>query len=178
MFKIIHQLVQFSSSLAFLLRQQLLRSRNDVGRPDRGAGPVHPVLQVRKRDGGRRIQGAGRSVRHTDHPGDDGLAGWDLRGGGGDGETKHTPAGTTPTRGGESTGGAGRAGNAVTRADATDDDAIVLLVAHHLHFEFLPTQHRLLDQALAGTISFDDMLAGIESETNSSIKDGIDRIMG
>jgi multiple sugar transport system substrate-binding protein len=37
---------------------------------------------------------------------------------------------------------------------------------------------KYLDQALAGTITFDDMIAGIESETNSSIKDGIDRIMG
>jgi len=37
---------------------------------------------------------------------------------------------------------------------------------------------KYLDQALAGTLTFDDMIAGIESETNSAIKDGIDRIMG
>lgn len=37
---------------------------------------------------------------------------------------------------------------------------------------------KYLDQALAGTLTFDDMIAGIESETNSSIKDGIDRIVG
>ena len=34
-----------------------------------------------------------------------------------------------------------------------------------------------LDQALSGTISFDDMLAGIEKDTNTAIKEGIDRIM-
>jgi len=37
---------------------------------------------------------------------------------------------------------------------------------------------KYLDQALAGTLTFDDMLKGIESETNSAIKDGVDRIMG
>jgi len=35
-----------------------------------------------------------------------------------------------------------------------------------------------LDQALSGTITFDDMLAGIEKDTNLAIKEGIDRIMG
>jgi multiple sugar transport system substrate-binding protein len=34
-----------------------------------------------------------------------------------------------------------------------------------------------LDQALSGTITFDDMLAGIEKDTNTAIKEGIDRIM-
>ena len=34
-----------------------------------------------------------------------------------------------------------------------------------------------LDQALSGTITFDDMLAGIEKDTNAAIKEGIDRIM-
>ena len=48
-------------------------------------------------------------------------------------------------------------GNAVAGMDAhwidvldrADDDAIVLAVAHHLHLEFFPAQHRLLDQHLA-----------------------------
>ncbi len=35
-----------------------------------------------------------------------------------------------------------------------------------------------LDQALSGTISFDDMLKNIETETNVAIKEGVDRIMG
>jgi multiple sugar transport system substrate-binding protein len=35
-----------------------------------------------------------------------------------------------------------------------------------------------LDQALAGTITFDDMLAGIEKDTNTAIKEGIERIVG
>lgn len=35
-----------------------------------------------------------------------------------------------------------------------------------------------LDMALGGTITFDDMLAAIEKETNVAIKEGIDRIMG
>ena len=34
-----------------------------------------------------------------------------------------------------------------------------------------------LDQALSGTITFDDMLAGIEKDTNTAIREGIDRIM-
>ena len=34
-----------------------------------------------------------------------------------------------------------------------------------------------LDQALSGTITFDDMLAGIENDTNTAIKEGIDRII-
>ena len=32
--------------------------------------------------------------------------------------------------------------------DRADDDAVVLAVAHHLHLEFLPADHRLLDQQL------------------------------
>lgn len=35
-----------------------------------------------------------------------------------------------------------------------------------------------LDQTLSGTITFDDMLAGIEKDTNTAIKEGIDRIVG
>jgi multiple sugar transport system substrate-binding protein len=34
-----------------------------------------------------------------------------------------------------------------------------------------------LDQALSGTITFDDMLTGIEKDTNAAIKEGIERIM-
>jgi multiple sugar transport system substrate-binding protein len=34
-----------------------------------------------------------------------------------------------------------------------------------------------LDQALSGTITFDDMLAGIEKDTNTAIKEGIERII-
>ncbi len=35
-----------------------------------------------------------------------------------------------------------------------------------------------LDQALGGTITFDDLLTNIEKDTNTAIKEGIDRIMG
>jgi multiple sugar transport system substrate-binding protein len=35
-----------------------------------------------------------------------------------------------------------------------------------------------LDQALGGTLSYDEMLTGIENTTNIAIKEGIDRIMG
>ena len=34
--------------------------------------------------------------------------------------------------------------------DRADDDAIVILIAHHLHFIFFPTQHRDLDEDFAG----------------------------
>ncbi len=34
--------------------------------------------------------------------------------------------------------------------DCTDDDAVVLAVAHHLHLEFLPAQHRFFQQHLVG----------------------------
>ncbi len=34
--------------------------------------------------------------------------------------------------------------------DRADDDAIVLLVAHHLHLELFPAQHRFLDQDFVG----------------------------
>src|SRR6185312_12114378 len=34
--------------------------------------------------------------------------------------------------------------------DRADDDAVVALVAHHLHLEFLPAEHRLFDQHFAG----------------------------
>jgi multiple sugar transport system substrate-binding protein len=33
-----------------------------------------------------------------------------------------------------------------------------------------------LDQALSGTITFDDMLTNIENDTNTAIKEGMDRI--
>jgi multiple sugar transport system substrate-binding protein len=38
--------------------------------------------------------------------------------------------------------------------------------------------NKYLDQALVGDITFDELVAGIESEANDSIKEGIDRIMG
>lgn len=38
--------------------------------------------------------------------------------------------------------------------------------------------NKYIDQALSGTMSFDEMLSGIENETNTAIKEGIDRIMG
>lgn len=38
--------------------------------------------------------------------------------------------------------------------------------------------NKYLDQALSGTVTFEEMLVGIETETNAAIKDGIDRIMG
>jgi hypothetical protein len=45
--------------------------------------------------------------------------------------------------------------------DRTDDDAIVFFVAHHLHLEFLPAQHRFFDQHFAGgggvDAAFDDV---------------------
>ena len=45
--------------------------------------------------------------------------------------------------------------------DRADDDAIVFLVAHHLHLVFFPAQHRFLDQHLAGgrgiDAAFDDV---------------------
>ncbi len=34
--------------------------------------------------------------------------------------------------------------------DRADDDAVVLVVAHHLHLEFFPADHRLLEQHLGG----------------------------
>ena len=45
--------------------------------------------------------------------------------------------------------------------DRADDDAIVVLVAHHLHLEFFPAEHRFLDQHFAGRrgvdAAFDDL---------------------
>lgn len=37
---------------------------------------------------------------------------------------------------------------------------------------------KYLDQALVGDITFEEMIAGIETKSNNSIKEGIDRIMG
>ena len=34
--------------------------------------------------------------------------------------------------------------------NGTDDDAVIDPVAHHLHFEFFPAKHRLLEQYLGG----------------------------
>jgi len=34
--------------------------------------------------------------------------------------------------------------------DRADDDAVVAVIAHHLHLEFFPAGHRLLEQHLAG----------------------------
>src|SRR3546814_1675974 len=46
--------------------------------------------------------------------------------------------------------------------DRTDDDAIVLAVAHHLHLELLPAEERFLDQDFGGgrgdQAAADDML--------------------
>ena len=39
--------------------------------------------------------------------------------------------------------------------DRTDDDAIVLAVAHHLHLEFLPPEERFLDQDFGGGRGFE-----------------------
>ena len=46
--------------------------------------------------------------------------------------------------------------------DRADDDAIVLFVAHHLHLEFLPAEHALLDQHLVGRRSVDAELDDVD----------------
>jgi hypothetical protein len=47
--------------------------------------------------------------------------------------------------------------------DRADDDAVVLLVADNLHLEFLPADHRLLDQELSGGRGLEAALAdGLE----------------
>ena len=43
--------------------------------------------------------------------------------------------------------------------DGADDDAVVARVAHHLHLELLPADHRLLDQELLGRRRFQPALA-------------------
>ena len=46
--------------------------------------------------------------------------------------------------------------------DRTDDDAVVVLVAHDLHFVFLPAEQRLLDQQFAGRTGFETALADLD----------------
>ena len=46
--------------------------------------------------------------------------------------------------------------------DRADDDAVVALVAHHLHLEFFPAQHRFLDQHLAGRRGVDAALDDLD----------------
>ena len=46
--------------------------------------------------------------------------------------------------------------------DRADDDAIVLLVAHHLHLELFPAEHALLDQDLVGRRSVDAALDDLD----------------
>jgi hypothetical protein len=46
--------------------------------------------------------------------------------------------------------------------DGADDDAVVLVVPHHLHLVFLPTQDGLLDQQLAGGRQVQAALADLD----------------
>ena len=46
--------------------------------------------------------------------------------------------------------------------DRADDDAVVVLVAHHLHLEFLPAEHRFLDQHLVGRRGVDAALDDVD----------------
>ncbi len=49
---------------------------------------------------------------------------------------------------------AGMHAHGVDILDRADDDGVVGLVAHHLHLEFLPAQHRFLDQHFVGGRGF------------------------
>src|SRR5208282_4939873 len=42
--------------------------------------------------------------------------------------------------------------------DRADDDAVIVLVAHHFHLEFFPADHRLLDQHFMGRTRFEATL--------------------
>ena len=46
--------------------------------------------------------------------------------------------------------------------DRADDDAVVALVAHHLHLEFFPAEHQFLDQHLAGRRGVDAALDDLD----------------
>ncbi len=46
--------------------------------------------------------------------------------------------------------------------DRADDDAIVVLVAHHLHLEFFPAEHRFFDQHFAGRRGVDAALDDLD----------------
>ncbi len=46
--------------------------------------------------------------------------------------------------------------------DRTDDDAIVVAVAHHFHLEFFPAEQRFLDQQLARRRGFQSALADLD----------------
>jgi hypothetical protein len=46
--------------------------------------------------------------------------------------------------------------------DRADDDAVVALVAHHLHLELFPPQHRFLDQHLVGGRGVDATLDDVD----------------
>ena len=46
--------------------------------------------------------------------------------------------------------------------DGADDDAVILAVAHHLHFEFLPTEHRLFQEHLVGWRGIQTALADVQ----------------
>ncbi len=65
--------------------------------------------------------------------------------------------------------------------DRADDDAIVLLVAHHLHLELFPAEHRFLDQHFVGRggveAAFDDveelfLVVGDASAGAAMVKEG------
>jgi hypothetical protein len=46
--------------------------------------------------------------------------------------------------------------------DRADDDAVVLTIAHDLHFEFFPAEHRFLEQHFAGRRRIETALANIQ----------------
>ena len=46
--------------------------------------------------------------------------------------------------------------------DRADDDAVVLLVAHHLHLELFPAEHQFLDQHFAGRRGVDAALDDVD----------------
>ena len=46
--------------------------------------------------------------------------------------------------------------------DRADDDAVVVLVAHHLHLEFLPAEHRFFDQHFRGRRGVDAALDDVD----------------
>ena len=46
--------------------------------------------------------------------------------------------------------------------DRADDDAVVVLVAHHLHLELFPAEHRFLDQHFGGRRGVDAALDDLD----------------
>ena len=65
-------------------------------------------------------------------------------------------------RRGDGDGIAGVDAHRVDVLDRADDDAIVRLVADHLHLEFLPAEHALLDQHFVGRRGVDAALDDLD----------------